>query len=649
MAGFALSPGVQVVETDLTNIVPAVSTSIGAYAGAFKWGPVMTPTTVSSERELLEVFGSPDDESAVTFLTAANFLGYSNNLLVTRIEKTGARNASAAGTIVINNEEDYDPSSGNMFAARYPGKLGNAIRVVLIDSGNFAATSSTYKSFVDAAPTGSEMHVLVMDHSGAITGTAGALLEKFQFCNKLSDAKYADGSTAYYVDVINTQSKWVWWLSHPVISTTTSGGVVQTATLSGSTLSGMTPGTYPIPSASIQDPPAGGSEASLSLVVTSATEATISIVSGGSFYTGPITVNGTALGALAGGSGGATVTTTVSAVVVNTSEISWGTGSAALAAVEFYKDLINGADATNFTEYESDKMRNAYVLYADSDKYNINLIITGKVTGADAKWIAQNIAEVRDPKDCIVFVSPWDETANKPYIGNQTSIADLIVTWKTTTFNYNESYAVVDSGYKYQYDRYNDKYRWVPLNADIAGVCARTDNTTDPWFSPAGFTRGQIKNVVKLAHNPNKTARDNLYKGNVNPVVTFSGQGTVLYGDKTAQTRPSAFDRINVRRLFNVLEKAISVSARAQLFEFNDQFTRAQFRSVVEPYLRDVQGRRGITDFRVVCDETNNSTEVIESNRFIADIYIKPSRSINFITLNFVATRAGVTFQEIGG
>jgi phage tail sheath protein FI len=206
----------------------------------------------------------------------------------------------------------------------------------------------------------------------------------------------------------------------------------------------------------------------------------------------------------------------------------------------------------------------------------------------------------------------------------------------------------MDSGWKYQYDRYNDVYRWIPLNGDTAGLCARTDFTNDPWFSPAGFNRGVIKNVVKLAYSPTKAQRDDLYKAGVNPVVSFPGQGTVLFGDKTMLTKPSAFDRINVRRLFIVLEKAIATAAKFQLFEFNDAFTRAQFRNLVEPFLRDVQGRRGITDFKVVCDETNNTGEVIDRNEFVADIYIKPARSINFISLNFIATRTGISFEEVG-
>mgnify|MGYP000612973326 CR=1 FL=1 len=211
------------------------------------------------------------------------------------------------------------------------------------------------------------------------------------------------------------------------------------------------------------------------------------------------------------------------------------------------------------------------------------------------------------------------------------------------------SYAVIDSGYKYMYDRYNDVFRFVPLNGDIAGLCARTDNVADAWFSPGGFNRGQVRGAVKLAFNPNQTQRDELYKARVNPVTSFPGQGTVLFGDKTAQSKPSAFDRINVRRLFIVLEKAVSTAAKFQLFEFNDEFTRAQFRNLVEPFLRDVQGRRGLTDFSVVCDDTNNTGDVIDRNEFRADIFVKPARSINFIQLNFIATRSGVSFSEVAG
>jgi len=275
---------------------------------------------------------------------------------------------------------------------------------------------------------------------------------------------------------------------------------------------------------------------------------------------------------------------------------------------------------------------------------DVNLLVTGPWGLTVSKYIIDNIAETR--RDCVAFCSP-SLAAVYNNVGDEA--ADIIAERVAGAFNANSSYGVLDSGWKYQYDKYNDKYRWVPLNPDVAGLCARTDNIAEPWFSPGGLNRGQIKNVVKLAYSPDKTDRDELYKKGINPVVSFPGEGTVLFGDKTLLAKPSAFDRINVRRLFIVLEKAIALAAKYQLFEFNDAFTRSQFRNLVEPFLRDVQGRRGIFDFRVVCDETNNTGEIIDTNQFVADIYIKPARSINFMTLNFIATRTGVSFNEIVG
>ena len=269
-----------------------------------------------------------------------------------------------------------------------------------------------------------------------------------------------------------------------------------------------------------------------------------------------------------------------------------------------------------------------------------------------ASWVISNVAELR--KDCVAFISPKNLVTGDPIIGNNSDAVEEIIKFKngdgsTTVSLPSSSYAVFDTGYKYQYDRYNDTYRWVPLNGDVAGLCARTDYTDDPWFSPAGLNRGQIKNVIKLGYSPSKADRDKLYLAGINPIVSFPGQGVVLYGDKTGLAKPSAFDRINVRRLFIVLEKAIATAAKYQLFEFNDAFTRATFRNMVEPYLRDVKGRRGVYDFKVICDERNNTGEVIDGNRFVADIYIKPARSISFIQLNFIATRTSASFEEISG
>jgi hypothetical protein len=454
---------------------------------------------------------------------------------------------------VITNGDNFiaSYSTGGLafgeFSARYPGELGNSIKVSMADSATYSAW--LYKSQFDGAPSTSayasgkggsndEIHILVIDADGSWSGTAGTVLEKYAYVSKASDAKNSDGSTNYYKNIINNQSEYIWSLDHPTSVTS------------------------------------WGNEA-----------------------------KSTTFGSLA-----ANVTTTLSGGVsgdsVSTGNVSTG-----------------------------------YALFSNDELYDVGLIPMGPTTAVSAVNAAIAIAETR--RDAVVFASP-------PYadVVNTTSQADNIVTYRNQLTS--SSYAVLDSGWKYQYDRYNDKYRYVPLNGDIAGLAVRTDLVSDPWFSPAGYNRGVVKNLVKLAYSPSKTDRDTLYKSGVNPVVTFPGQGTLLFGDKTLLARPSAFDRINVRRLFIVLEKSIATAAKFQLFEFNDPFTRNQFKNIVEPFLRDVQGRRGITDFKVVCDETNNTPAVIDRNEFTADIYIKPSRAINFIQLNFIATRSGISFQEVG-
>jgi hypothetical protein len=308
--------------------------------------------------------------------------------------------------------------------------------------------------------------------------------------------------------------------------------------------------------------------------------------------------------------------------------------------------LASGTDDFAATNAE---IATAYEKFADSETVDLALLMCGpSQTAADATGDTKATAVMdiaTDRKDCVAFISPA-----------RTDVVDVAnaVTQQQNVVSFADglpstSYAVIDSGYKYMYDKYNDVYRYVPLNGDTAGLCARTDSVADAWFSPGGFNRGQIRGAVKLAFNPNQIQRDELYKSRVNPVVAFPGQGTVLFGDKTAQSKPSAFDRINVRRLFIVLEKTVSTAAKFQLFEFNDEFSRANFRNLVEPFLRDVQGRRGITDFQVVCDASNNTGDVVDRNEFRADIFVKPNRSINFIQLNFVATRSGVAFSEVAG
>jgi len=576
---FTLSPGVSIVETDLTTVVPAVSTSAGAVVAPFAWGPVLEPTLITSENELVSRFGKPYDGNAAAWLNAANFLAYSNRLQTVRAETAGALNAVetpdvGGNTIVINNTQHYldtyaDGSNAvGLFAAKYPGKMGNSIGVFMADAATFTGWTVTLNtgetnevtldlaSLFDSAPDTSsyvsnvggsndELHIAVIDTLGIWSGVAGTVLEKYAYVSKASDARKSDGSTNFYKDVLNNQSKYVWWMDYP--ATMTNWGSSAEAT------------------------------AFISLVT-----ATESVLTGG---------------------------------------------------------------ADDFAADEGD-YQTGFALFQNAEEYDISLIPVGPVSASVAKWVIDNVAETR--RDCVVFVSPRDTATDDIIMG--ANATERIIEFRTNVaFNANSSFAVMDTGYKYQYDRYNDKYRWVPLNGDIAGLCARTDFTNDTWYSPGGLNRGQIKNVVKLAFNPNQAQRDELYKAGVNSVVSLRGQGVVLFGDKTLLARPSAFDRINVRRLFIALEKAIAAAAQYQLFEFNDDFTRAQFRAIVEPFLRDVQGRKGIVDFRVICDKSNNTNEVIEQHRFVASIYIRPNRSINFIELSFVAVRGGISFDEIGG
>jgi phage tail sheath protein FI len=552
---FQLSPGVNVSEIDLTTVVPSVASSIGAFAGPFAWGPANEVVTISDEVRLVERFGKPNNTNYEHWFSAANFLAYSNNLKVVRaINVSTSRNATANGGVLIQNNDDYENNhSGGAntyleFSARFPGAIGNSLRVEMVDANTYSGWA--YAGFFTDVPATSdyvaaiggaddELHIIVIDEGGKFTGTANTVLEKFAFVSKAADAKNSDGSTNYYRDVLNNRSRYIRWMSHPAAGT------------------------------------------------------------------------------------------------------NWGTNASNFGYTEttsvVARSLSGGADGT----ISNSDITASYDLFANSDSVDVSLIVSGPGVQSIANHLIDNIAEVR--KDCVVFLSP--EKGN--VIDNAGSEASDILVYRNSLSS--SSYAVMDSGWKYQYDKYNDVFRWVPLNGDTAGLCARTDLERDPWFSPGGLNRGIIKNVVKLAYSPNKTDRDSLYVKGVNPVVTFQGEGTVLFGDKTLLSRPSAFDRINVRRLFIVLEKSISRASRSSLFEFNDQFTRAQFVALVEPFLRDVQGRRGITDFRVVCDDTNNTPEVIDRNEFVGDIYIKPARSINFIQLNFVAVRTGVNFDEIVG
>ena len=565
---FQVSPGVQVKEIDATSVVPAVSTSIGGFAGSFNWGPVEQVVSVGSEKELLSTFGTPDDNTALYFLTASAFLKYGNALQVVRAA-SGHDNATADGSgLLIKNDEHYtnsgyDGGAGSVgqWAAKFPGDLGNSLKVEMVTAdvttanfnnwafaGQFDGKPGTsdYAIYLGrSASYNDEVHVIVIDEDGLISGTANTVLETFAFMSIGSDAKANDGTSNYYVDVINSQSNWIRWMDHKTTSPAWSAG---------SALRGAT--------------------------------------------------------SLAGGFD------TVDSI-----------------------SLSGGTDDNTPTTAE---LALAYDLLEDAETVDVNLLFA--VPDANgANTIANDLISIANQrKDCMAFVSPPIADTQ----GSSTPAADVKAFVDSLT---SSSYASCDSTALYVYDKYNDKYRYIGAAGHVAGLCANTDQIADSWFSPAGVNRGQLLGVTKLAFNPKQADRDTLYKARANPIVSFPGQGTILFGDRTLLSKPSAFDRINVRRLFNTLEKAISTAAKAQLFEFNDEFTRAQFKNLVEPFLRDVKGRRGLSDFLVVCDSTNNTSQVIDSNQFVADIFIKPAKSINFITLNFVATRSGVEFNEIAG
>jgi len=563
---FQLSPGINVSEIDLTTIVPSVATSIGAFAGPFAWGPASEIITISDEVRLVDRFSKPDTNNYEYWFSAANFLAYSNNLKVVRaVNIATTRNATgnSAAAVLIRNDAVYESSfSGGantygLFAARYPGTLGNSLKVTLCDANTYSGWTITLtngstvnaqaqfqsapgtSTYVSAqAGANDEVHILVVDEDGRFTGTKGTILEKFPFASKAVDAKDDSGNTNYYKNVITNRSRHIHWLSHPALGTNW---------------------------------------------------------------------------------GSAAANTTFASLASNTTV-----------------ELSGGVDGT----ISSANVATAYDLFDNAESVDISLVVSGP---ADTAVVSNLTSMAESRKDVVVFLSPPKSNC----VDNAGDETSDITTYRNTLTS--SSYAVLDNNWKYQYDKYNDVYRWIPLNGDIAGLCARTDQERDPWYSPGGLNRGVIKNVIKLGYNPTQTERDTLYQKGINPVVSFQGEGTVLFGDKTLLAKPSAFDRINVRRLFIVLEKAIARAARTSLFEFNDQFTRAQFVSLVEPFLRDVQGRRGIADFRVVCDESNNTGQVIDRNEFVGDIYIKPARSINFIQLNFVAVRTGVSFDEVVG
>ena len=735
---FLVSPGVSVREVDLTNVVPAVATSVGAIAGAFQKGPVSSVTTITSEEQLVQVFGKPNSSNFETFFTATNFLQYADNLKVVRAG-SGIVNAGATSGILIRDDDHYQASfqdgSGTHgeWTARTAGTHGNSLGVDICPSARaFAQPLGSLNLTVGEKAIGSlEITVdnqdatdatiaigdiisfqtasaVVATVAGAITvatknlvvdGNSGTIVVG----DRVLGAGISDGDVVVKVASITDQQNLVLDKAIIVANDTPLVFSKDTQVESGGQEYEVTSVSGEVLTIRLLDDPAGGG---LQTIIPDNSLITRRWRFSDLFDSAP----GTSAWSTANGRGEkdeihvAVYDTTgdvtgfdvdvagqrTAAVIeifpsmsknpnAKTSEGSnnyypdvifaqsqfiywtdhlaagtnWGTDIATGTDYTF----VSGVDVSSLTggtdDYTltADEIKLAYDLFANTETLDINLVLGGaSSTVADTEaamdtHVTMITSLVESRRDCVGFVSP--------YRGATVGVADSITATKNVVDGFNNcpssSYMVFDSGYKYMYDKYNDVYRFVPLNGDTAGLCAFTDQIADSFFSPAGFNRGNIRGAVKLSFNPTKAERDQLYKARINPVVNFPGQGVVLFGDKTALSKPSAFDRINVRRLFLLLEKAISTAAKFQLFEFNDEFTRAQFRNLVEPFLRDIQGRRGITDFSVVADGTNNTIDVIDRNEFVADIFIKPNRSINFISLNFVAVRTGVSFSEVGG
>ena len=739
--GFLVSPGVHVREIDLTNVVPAVSTSIGAIAGPFQKGPVSSVTAINSEEQLLQTFGKPNSSNFEFWFTAANFLQYGDALRVVRAE-SGITNAGANSGILIRDDDHYEASfstgqgSHGEWAARTAGTWGNSIGVDICPSARAFSQQLGSLNLVNGAGAVGDLSITVDDQNatdatiavgdiiqfytpsaivatvnGAITvptknlavdGNSGTIAVGA----RVLGAGISDGDEVVKVATVTSQTALI--LDKPItvadnVPLVFSAAAGHTKVESGNVEYEVTAVSGEVLTIRVLDDPAGGglqtiipdnslirrrwrfsdlfdappgtSDWSTANGRGELDELHVAVYDTTGDITGfDVDVKGqrtaAAIEVFPAMSKNPSAKTTQGGnnyypdVIFRSSNFiywtdhlaagsNWGTD---IATGTDYT-LVSGVDVSALTGGTDDysvtagEMELAYDKFADTENLDINLVLGGPssavadtIAGHDTHvTMITDLVELR--RDCVGFVSPYRSAT----VGVTSSITATENVKDAFDACPSSSYMVFDSGYKYMYDKYNDVYRFVPLNGDTAGLCAYTDGVADPWFSPAGYNRGGLRSAIKLSYNPQKADRDILYKARINPVVDFPGQGVTLFGDKTALSRPSAFDRINVRRLFLVLEKAIATAAKFQLFEFNDEFTRAQFRNLVEPFLRDVQGRRGIFDFKVVCDTTNNTGEVIDRNEFIGDIYIKPARSINFITLNFIAVRTGVAFSEVGG
>lgn len=710
-----LSSEVRVTETDKSQYTQTNASSYGAAVIAAGWGPVLQPQFIDSENTLVNVFGQPNNDNYKNWISAANFLQYSSGMYVTRMATKNQFTANAKGLtgyeheivtsstgqqvkavdtngdyimnqvgLKINNESEYDAmysddssasSDYGEFAARYPGRLGNSIFVTYADSTTFdnwkytdPSTGNTFdwsKQFSQrpgtskyaAARGGSndEIHLLVVDGGGRITGTRGQILEKYSFLSKASDAVGLDGDSIYYKKVIHDQSSYVYCLTVPGDDAVVPKYDYKVITIDNTSvidkLEGLNKGDLVIDTDKMTmfvgvNTVSYNDQGVRSVTVTLSESKSLKEMDGvcvynikdDSVYQVKVTDQ----------------TPTIAKVETTAGFNNWGSQaeeteftnlkSAYGVQLSGGSDDFDYSDANEITGWDT---------FGNAETYEISLCVTGACTPTVAKYVITNICEAR--MDCVAFVSPTTATRG-PILGNvtNTDIANGVTTselkllnktleYRNTELNVNSSYGHLDSGWKYQYDKYNDCNRWVPLNGDCAGLYAKVDDTNYPWTVAAGYNRGQIKNVIKLSYNPSKAHRDQLYPAQINPVVTFTGEGTILYGSKSLLTKPSAFDRLHVRRLFIYLEQQIKESAKYLLFELNNASTRNYAVNIFEPILRYVAGAGGIYSYSIVCDETNNTADIIDQNLMVCTIMVAPAKSIDWIRLDFVCTKTGET------
>ncbi len=761
-----LSPGVMSREIDLTTVTPAVASTEGGIAMHAQWGPLEKLVLITDELDLVDVFGKPNNKNASNWFTAKNFLSYSGALYVSRAidTQTALNSTNGSAGKLIKNLDHFETLVYNdgEWAAKYPGEIGNSLKVSLADSSTFDGWA--YKSLFSEKPDLDGIHLVVVDEDGLFSGVKDTVLEKFEFLSKFSDGKSEDGSSTYYQKVINETSEYIYNLDH--YSEMTGWGKTSDEYLTFHEVTGVAshkdntkidkimlsflpdqsdptaPLTYETYTLDLGQIGVTYYPITLSIDVANNKWNNVNFIVGEQIehYDGVITsstgtvyswdnttgilklidignsdfgdqdssiadeIRGVQSGAVAEAvefgdpntvdglateliphqstdfTVGQNVTQTVDGVTVTGEVTDWDHAQGKLkvlsedAFVANY-DLNDGgtqvqklyqvntvsmntdpveASINVVTEHslqhgndgaiaESNRVT-ALGLFEDDELVDISFLLAGEAT--DSSVIDEIFSIVTSRQDCLGVISPKKSdcvNAINPSTNVKTFREGLNVGGLK---DLKGSFMVMDDNWKYQYDKYNDVNRWVPCNGDTAGIMAETDLERAAWFSPGGRS---LKNVIKLAWKSKKAERDVLYPLGINSITTFPGEGAILYGDRTMLKRPSAFDRINVRRLFIVLRKTISRTARSFLFEQNTPFTRERFKSTVVPFLEEVQGRQGITDFLVVCDDTNNTGQVIDQNRFIGDIYIKPTRSVNFIELNFVAVRTDVEFSEVVG